>query len=396
MAPDMQSTQLTFGGGPRRLMEMAGSPLDLYRALLAAASGMDVVSLPVEFERSAAAVLRRYLRGARDAWPAELERVLAEAGVSTGYVTRHLLSIGRFAPDVRAALDAGLPLSVARLVNGVDDLEARAVVLAPLAEAGWKSEGGGALLPRGLSRQIERAARRASVRTQRLGEATSGSVHAGWLSAVHTPATPRRPRGNVWLYPNLSRAARRSESLPEMAVEALVASYLPNGGRLVDVTAGNGAIASTARRFGIESWSGDVEPGADFVHRVDARRLLASGWESLVGCADMLVVHPPTYPAWLESQHGDSLATVDGYTDELADMLGGSLGALAIGGVAVMITRPVRSSGRVWLVTSHVSLVMEEFGLTLVGYHLAVSQDGRDEWQVLVGRERTAAAAAPP
>lgn len=50
-----------------------------------------------------------------------------------------------------------------------------------------------------------------------------------------------------------------------------------------------------------------------------------------------------------------------------------------------MITRPVRSGGRVWLVTSHVSQVMEESGLTLVGYHLAVSQDGRDEWQVLVG-----------
>jgi len=106
----------------------------------------------------------------------------------------------------------------------------------------------------------------------------------------------------------------------------------------------------------------------------------------------MLVVHPPTYPAWLDSLHmaaGDresSIATVDGYTDELADMLGGSLGALAPRGVAVMITRPVRSGGRVWLVASHVSQVMEESGLALVGYHLAVSQDGRDEWQLLVGR----------
>lgn len=365
---------------------MATRPLELYRTLLAAATGVGVASLPVGAERGAATVLRRVLRSPPDTWPPELARVLEASGVSTGYVTRHLLSIGRFTPEVRAALEAGLPLSVSRLVNAVADPESRAAVLAPLVEFGRASGGGGVLLPRGLSQQIERAARRAAARAPRPVAVASGSVHAGWLSGAEAPATPRRPRGNVWLYSNPTRAARRSESLPELAVEALVASYLPNGGRLVDVTAGNGAIASTARQYGVESWSGDVEPGADFVHRVDARRLLESGWDSLGGCADMLVVHPPTYPAWFESQHADSLATVDGYTDELADMLGGSLGALAPGGVAVMITRPVRSGGRVWLVTSHVSQVMEESGLTLVGYHLAVSQDGRDEWQVLVGK----------
>jgi hypothetical protein len=50
-----------------------------------------------------------------------------------------------------------------------------------------------------------------------------------------------------------------------------------------------------------------------------------------------------------------------------------------------MITRPVRADGRVSLVTSHLSQVMEDSGLRVVAYHLAVSDDGREDWHVLIG-----------
>lgn len=390
---------------------MARSPLELYDRLVAASlealgeapaaegassqprassppGAAEGASSPPEAAGRATAALRRWLQGPRDGWPDAVEGLIEDAGVSAGYVTRHLLSIRGFRPDVVAALRVGLPLRVARLVNGLTALVDRELALAPLWQALDPGAERGVLLPRGVADQVERTARRLSASPpQRGGLAAAPS---GWLRSAVVTRAPARLTSRVWIYPAPSAGARQAESLPADVVEALIALYLPNGGKLVDVTAGSGTIGLAAREFGIESWSGDTEPGAGFVHRVDARflhRFEGVVGMGLAGAADMLVVHPPTHAAWLARQPDSvrAIATVEGYLDEVAEMLAGSLFALAEGGAAVMITRPVRAGGRVSLVTSHLLQVMEESGLRVVAYHLAVSADGREDWHVLIG-----------
>src|SRR5690606_1195516 len=96
----------------------------------------------------------------------------------------------------------------------------------------------------------------------------------------------------------------------------------------------------------------------------------------------------PTYLAWHDQQEeaAPGLATVDGYIDYVAAMLSSSLGVLAADGTVWIISRPIREKGRVWLVTSHLSELLTDFELELVGYHVAADERGRDDWHVLVGR----------
>jgi hypothetical protein len=355
------------------------SPLVLYHDLLAAVPGED--------ETARAAAVRSALRGEADAMPAPLRTVLEGAGVSRGYVLRHLLPVRGFAPEVREAMQRGLPLAVARLVNGIADAGARARALAPLADV---APAAGALLPRGLAAQVERMARaergRARATAHRDGRAVTLSDD-GWLAAARPTARPRRPRGDVWTFPPLRGVPRGAEALHPLVVEGLLARTVPTGGRLIDVTAGAGTIAQVARRFGVDSWSGDLEPGAEFVHRADARTLLVGGHPGVgPGVADVLVIHPPTYPAWAEHRDAAALGGLDGYLDDVADMVTGPLAAVRPGGFVVLITRPVREPRRVSLTTSHLAQLLTDTGLALEGYVVAVADAGGEDWHVLLGR----------
>jgi hypothetical protein len=356
------------------LPHVSRSPWQRYRTLLELAPGPD--------EAARVTYLRHALRGPPQAWPEGLRAFLVEEGVGAAYVLRHLLSIRGFAPDVRAALEAGLPLSVARLVNGVDAAATRARVLAPLAEAGPKR---GALLPRGLAARIERAARAELVAAapRALDDAVPDD---GWIAADGA-ASPRGQPGSVWTFPPTPAAQRPAEPLHESVIEGVLARILPSGGRLVDVTAGRGTIARVARRHGVATWSGDLEPGAPFVHRVDAARLFDVPPPGLRrGAADALVVHPPTYLAWAEAT-GATRLELDAYGDAVGTMITGSLGVVRPGGFVVVITRPVREDGRVWLTTSHLAQTLDDAGLDLTGYVVAVSADGAEDWHVLVAQD---------
>lgn len=368
---------------------MARRPLALYRTLLTLVDGDD--------EAARVRALRRALRQPRSAWPDGLADAVTSAGVSVGYLERGLLSIHTFAPEVREALEHGLPFAVARLVNGVRDEAERRDVLAPLWDPPRSPDGslppaGGALLPRGVAQRIERAARAAR---ERLGQAAlrDGGDGAprrvderGWLPADVPAATPVRLPGQVWTFPPVRRGAAALELLASRVIEALVARLLPRGGNLVDVTAGSGTVASVARRFGVRSWSGDLAPAAPFVHRADARDLVSAlppGLER--GCADLLVVHPPTYPLWRRQRLADgALADVEGYRDDVAAMITGSLGLVRPGGHVVVIARPVRTTGRVWISTSHVAESLEDAGLRVSGYVVAVADGGSDDWHLLI------------
>jgi hypothetical protein len=100
-------------------------------------------------------LLHGHLAQPPTSWPPALRAVVEDADVTVGYLTRGLLSIHRFAPDVRRALAAGLPFAVSRLVNGLPMAAGRARVWAPLSEAAGHE---GAFLRRGVSAAVERLA----------------------------------------------------------------------------------------------------------------------------------------------------------------------------------------------------------------------------------------------
>jgi len=352
---------------------MPRRPLALYQTLLGLVPGQD------EAERVRA--LRAMLRRPAQEWPAEVGDALAASGVSSGYLQRGLLSIHGFSPDVREALERGLPFALARLVNGISDELERSRVLAPLA--GVAGAGETALLPRGLSRRIERDARAARLRERTAQCSESAAAGAdGWLPSDAQPATPAPLAGSVWTFTPAAGGAL--ELLAERVVEGLLARLLPHGGSLVDVTAGVGTIARVARRFGVRSWSGDIAPGAPFVQYCDARTLLLeppAGIER--SCADLLVIHPPTFPVWHRSAAAGG--DIEAYRDEVEAMIGGSLGVVKPGGHVVVISRPVRRPGAVWLATSHLAQALEDASLRVVGYVVAVAQGGTDDWHLLIG-----------
>ena len=105
------------------------SPLVLYESLLAAVEGGD--------ERDRVRTLRGLLRQPEAAWPPALREVVAGSGVGVGYLMRGLLSIHRFAPDVRRALAAGLPFAVARLVNGLPIIRGFGLRVTVSAQSHW-------------------------------------------------------------------------------------------------------------------------------------------------------------------------------------------------------------------------------------------------------------------
>jgi hypothetical protein len=199
-------------------------------------------------------------------------------------------------------------------------------------------------------------------------------------------ARPRRMVGDVWLFEPVAGAAAREEPLAERVVEALLARTLPNGGDLVDATAGRGTIASVARRHGVRCWSGDVAPGAPFVLKADARELLTGAVPGIARhCADLLVLHPPTFPTWATSSpHADG--GIDAYRDEVGAMLAGSLGVVRPGGFVAVIARPVRERGAVWLATSHLAESLADTGAKLEAYVVAVDAAASEDWHVLLAR----------
>ena len=155
----------------------------------------------------------------------------------------------------------------------------------------------GALLPRGVSAAVERLARaeRRALAAQVPAEVPRLDKDR-WVLPEAAARPPRRMPGDVRLFEPVAGAAVTEEPLAERVVEALLARPLPNGGDLVDATAGRGTIASVARRHGVRCWSGDVAPGAPFVVEADARELLTGVVPGIARhCADLLVLHPRTF-----------------------------------------------------------------------------------------------------
>lgn len=357
---------------------MSRRPWDLYQALLATRSEAG--------EAQRVRALRRALRGERERWPASVRAIVEAAGVSEGYLQRGLLSIASFSPEARDALRRGLPFTVARRVNRIEDAQRRAAVLAPLSVLGGNREA--PLLPRGLARRIESDA--LSALTEQRAARARGVVAAavdGWLEPDEPAGAPRRLPGQAWTFEPTRGSVAGAEPLSARVVEALLARLLPHGGALVDVTAGAGTIAVEALRFGVRAWSGDIAPAAPFVQRADARTLMHRPPPGLQPrCADLLVVHPPTYPVWRRGRAGALDDQLDGYRDDVAAMITGSLAVVRPGRHVVVVSRPVRAAGAVWLSTSHLAEALDDAGVRVVGYVVAVARGGREDWHLLIGQ----------
>ena len=63
-----------------------------------------------------------------------------------------------------------------------------------------------------------------------------------------------------------------------------------------------------------------------------------------------------------------------------------ALPILRPGGRFVLVSRPVRTRDRVYTAVGELGRELEDAGLLLIGYHLAVDSGGREDWHILVGR----------
>lgn len=349
---------------------MPRNPADLYDALLDRAAAALGTATPSATRRR----LYALLRPARLAEAPEVRRVLDELAIGPSYARNHLLSLGGWPSDVVGHVRRGLPLSVARRLAGED----AATREAALARAETDRAAG---VPGTWGQRVGRALER--VRLER--EAPDLPPEGGWLPPAPAPDAGPGPSGDVWRFPAPAGASSGGEILHPDVVDAILARYAVAGERLVDLTAGPGTVARVAQRRGLASWSGDVDPGAAFVHRMDAT---APRWEEGLrpGDADLVVLHPPTYDQWARDRGDDEVVGVEGYAALLAEMILTAREAAAPGGRIVLIARPARAGGTVRTTVGPLERELEDVGATLTGYHLAVGHRGGEDWHVLVGR----------
>jgi|GEM_PF-2701855 len=309
----------------------------------------------------------------------ELQEVLARLGIGAGYARNHLLSLGGWPEDVVTLVRRGLPLKVARRLAHVD-LRTRKEALRraetdkrTLDDSTWGQR---------VDRAIDRLAREA--------DAPDIVPEDGWLSPTLTPdGSPLdpspAPSGNVWRFPTLGAKSRADEELHPDLARAILARYAAPGDAIVDLTAGSGTVAQVAATRGLRSWSSDLEPRAKFVHKMNAREVTFENGLT-PGCANLVLVHPPTFAYWEQTRPKGTVAGPEGYADLIAELLDGAMQIAAPDALLVLVGRPVRSEGIVRTAIGELQRELEDIGTTLIGYHLGVDEKGTEDWHVLVGR----------
>ncbi|MDL2343877.1 hypothetical protein QOL99_06910 [Deinococcus sp. MIMF12] len=286
-------------------------------------------------ERAVVDAVRRRARRDPEAFHAWVD----ENGWGRAYVERHLLYVVDHPEEVRELLRRGYPARRIPL-RSLD----RAALVAALTETDW----------RGAVDRLFGQSRR-----------------------------PRWANQRVWLFDS-SPLLRRREGLAPSVAEALIEVVCPPGGFVVDPLAGSGEIVRAARATGRHAWGGDLRPSSTDVVRTDVVDLLQHVPE---GSADALVLHPPTFESWAKTTEALVSAPLSehyaAYLDAIVGFLQASRKVLKPEGVVVLIARPPRDS-HVFL--APFELALGERGLTPVGYRLAVSRDGTEDWHFFIAR----------
>lgn len=357
---------------------MPRNPVAVYAELLHQAQDVMGLDDPISTRSRLYTFLRpRHL----ERYP-ELQEVLKRLGIGAGYARNHLLSLGGWPDDVVDLVRRGLPLKVARRLAHVDRTVRKEALKRAEEDRRHHDE---ATWGQRVERALERLAREA--------DAPDVAPEDGWLPPSVTDhgqppdATPG-PTGDVWRFPTLGARSRADEELHPDLARAILARYVAPGDAIVDLTAGAGTVAKVAAQRGVRSWSSDVEPRSPFVHTMDARNV-RFGHGLTPGCADLVLLHPPTFAWWDKTRPPGSVAGPEGYADLIADLLAGAIQLAAPHGLLVLVGRPVRSEGIVRTAIGELQRELEDVGTTLIGYHVGVDARGTEDWHVLVGRRST-------
>ena len=341
-------------------------PVELYEQLIAEAQ----LALPTSNRADARKWLGTLRRKAPD--PRLLE-LCQRHDINLKYVVNHLLSIERWSEELRAAAAGGLPL-----------ITARKVAQRPLAVQRT------AILQFEKARKKTSATRAAREVDDFLLRETSISSRpkfvvneAGWMSPVLRPKTSQAFEGAAWLFPPLSRLKQVREMLHPWVAQAIVSTYSPMGGYVIDPMAGSGAIGQAASSLGRYSFSSDLEPALGAIHISQANIEDFEGkLKHLQG--DLVVAHPPTLETWLQK----SDATKDTYEDFLGQVLAACTSATRVGGYIVVVTRPGRRKGNVLLDTpAFASNCLKDATDSLYAHHVAVARDASEVWHIAVARK---------
>ncbi|GEM83031.1 TRM11 family SAM-dependent methyltransferase [Meiothermus hypogaeus] len=218
-----------------------------------------------------------------------------------------------------------------------------------------------------------------------------------WRSLlVKRRALPNWATRPVWIFPTDVRL-RRLEGLNPAIAEVLVERYSRPGEWVVDPMAGEGTVVQKALELGRQAWGSDLNGDDCLVKRLDIADLAKALGEEV---ADLLVLHPPTF-AWFAQNVFDPKIHEHPETD-YANWLSGhlehALPVLKPGGRLVLIVRPdhkprglIRRDGLLrWAFVAPVENLLSEQDIEPQHYHLAVSEDGEEDWSIFVGRKPTA------
>jgi len=206
----------------------------------------------------------------------------------------------------------------------------------------------------------------------------------------HRPYWARRP---VWIFPADVRA-RQLEGLNPLVAELLIERYSKPGALVVDPMAGAGTVVQKALEMGRRAWGSDIAGNGHLVQKLDIAALVDILGEEV---ADLLVLHPPTF-AWYARNVFDPRLhdhPETDYTNWLSQHLAHALPVLKPRGRLILIVRPdhkpkglIRQDGlRRWTFVAPLELLLSEHELEPLHYHLAVSNDGEEDWSIFVGQK---------
>lgn len=305
--------------------------------------------------------LRRILKGKDPQRYACIAPILGSLSISASYVVSHLLSIPSWPQDVQDGLHDGLPLAKARAIAQADAAVRRDMIAAAL----------------------DRPLKASEESTERKDLPLEGA----WVPASgrrRTTASDNVRSQDTWIYPSLAIGKRAHEVLHPKLAKSILLAYTRAGDKVVDLTAGAGTIAYVAHELELSSWSGDLHPRAPFIHTCDARvPLEACGLRT--GCADLVILHPPTFNTWCATNDLHGTSTFEAYQDFVEELVAGAGSLLPSGGHVVLVTRPVRTAGAtVHSIGPLIQVIEDTFGV-LHRHHVAIETMARKHWDVLVG-----------
>lgn len=242
--------------------------------------------------------------------------------------------------------------------------------------------------------RLRRLVKRGKLSRERLEQAVADGTWASLLNRRR--ARPDWAKKPVWVFP-ANKRARKEEGLNPVIAGLLVEQYSEPGELMVDPMAGSGTVAKAAQALGRAVWASDIAGDGELVKKLDVKDLTgALGQER----ADLLVLHPPTYRWFLEHMYEPNQRyqdhPYDEYANWLSELLEHALPTLRPGGKAVLVARPQHRPGAGWKphnakgrwpFVAPLENLLAEHDLEPVYYHLAVSNDGEEDWSIFVARK---------